>query len=420
MQQRWLATALIGTLILMIAVSTGSASTARPGEAPHLAATALCEQVYSGTIQSEFRICSTDPNTKIVGQGEVHLANYDLWVTTVQPAPCIAIFVASTLTLPADAAYPLQTGALPADAKQYLGPDYLIQSDNPAIQALAAQLASGKTREDSVVSSIVMWLNGHITISAGGSNDALGVLSSSSGSERGFVNLAAALLRAAGVPAQVSFGGVTADVVLGQSWTASSHGSYHYWILVYYPGLGWVPTDPQRTVNWVDTSHIAAPFYQLESTSVTITRISHQEDLSLVEQIRHSYTDTLVSGDLVYSAAGPESHEVLAWAQKSLVLAVQRSQPTATAAIVVESLRCDGAWKLSSSVPWLVPAIVSGSERTEVQLSIDVNALNIGFNLANLTLSTDSSAELPVVTATIPVVILVGDPLSFINIPLVH
>lgn len=399
-------------LLLLIVLCTAAPATA--GVPPEsITAGQACERVYTGTMRSEYRLCNPD---KVDNQGEVHYANYDLVVNSPQSESCITITISSRLSISTSASYPLQPGTIPPDALPYLEADYYVQSDNPEIIALAGSLTRGATSEREAVAAIISWVSSHLSLAPVTAHDALSVLHSRTGTSAGFTTLATALLRAAGIPAIDVTGGIAHDETLDGSWPVGEQGGYHDWVLVFFPGLGWVPSDPQRSINWIDTSHIGLPFAQIGDIKTTITRISYQEELTLVELLAHHYTDTLGTALPLYSAASPSGYTVLRWSPNQVMAAINRGE-VITTLISVASFRCDGSWQLTGSAPWAAPASTSGNFPSSVPLIIDSTSLSPGLHYATLTLRTSVSPILPTVSTTIPITLLVGDPLYTIYLP---
>lgn len=385
-----------------------------------LSTAAVCEQAYTGHIRSVYRICSTNPDVLISGQGEIHLANYDQWVNTTSAAPCITMTIASRVALSSTARYPVDNALLPADIRYYLLPEpAFIQSDNPDIIALAQELTVGITQQDRAVAAITSWVGTHISRTSVITNDALSVLRNRTGTSRGFAALAAALLRAAGIPAQYVTGGVVNAPVLGWAWPVPDQGDYQHWVLVYYPDIGWVPSDPQRTINWIDTSHIAAPFSQFKFEYVEILRVSYTESVTLTEQYAQPFTDTLVTAEPLYSAVNTAGH-VLEVSPSGYYLLLPKSPPQHAVILTVASLRCDGLWALASNRAWLTPVAIAGDTRTAVTLVIDTSSLSPGIYTAQVTLSTASGPGQTPISRIIPVTLVLAEQVHTINLPVVN
>jgi len=412
----------ICALIAALLVGGGASEAGAPARAPASVVqnTTICEQAYTGTMRSVYRICSTNSSISISGQSGIHLANYDLWVHTPQPRPCITITIASRLAVTSSSVLPLNIGSLPGDVQYHLQPEpHFIQSDDPAIIGLAQELTTGVTQQDRAVARVMSWVGSHISYTNSVvSNDALSVLNSRTGSRQGFAALAAALLRASGVPTQYVTGGVVNFSVLNWAWPVPDQGDYHWWVLVYYPDIGWVPSDPQHTINWIDTSHIAAPFNQLGMELVEITRLSHSESITLTEQYGQPFTDTLVRDEPLYSAVNTAGH-LLEFSPLGFYLLLPKSEPQHTVTLTVASLRCDGLWTLSSNRTWITPDVTAGSVGTAVRLDIDTNGLAPGVYTARLTLSTDSSSDYTPLSRALPVTLVLAEQIHTINLPAV-
>ena len=163
--------------------------------------------------------------------------------------------------LGADAPFPLRN--LPDETRRYLEPTKLVQSEDREIVAKALQLSAGATSESAAVDAILNFVADHIRYETPpGSYDALFGLSTRTGNCQNFAHLACALLRACGIPARAAVGLTLKDkwkIPLddrGSSLVQGMGEGLHAWIEVFYPGLGWLPHDPQQTKRFTSTRHI--------------------------------------------------------------------------------------------------------------------------------------------------------------------
>ena len=151
----------------------------------------------------------------------------------------------------------------PAETAPYLQPTKQVQSTNPDIVARAADLSAGARTQSAAVDAILNFVADHIHYETPPkSYDALYGLTTGTGNCQNYAHLACALLRASGIPARVAVG-----LTLKDKWKIplDNHGSslvqgmgegLHAWIEVWFPGLGWLPCDPQQTRKFTSTRHI--------------------------------------------------------------------------------------------------------------------------------------------------------------------
>ena len=64
--------------------------------------------------------------------------------------------------VPSTAPYPVQTGALPADVAFYLKPSEQVQSEDPSIRNLSAELVKGAKTEGEAVTRVMHWIVDHL------------------------------------------------------------------------------------------------------------------------------------------------------------------------------------------------------------------------------------------------------------------
>jgi transglutaminase-like putative cysteine protease len=164
---------------------------------------------------------------------------------------------------PLAAPAPFPPVSLPQETQLYLRPSQLVQSEDGTVVAKAAQLTSGAATESAAVEAVLNFVADHIRYETPPkSYDALFGLTTGTGNCQNFAHLACALLRASGIPARVAVG-----LTLKEKWKIplDDHGSslaqgmgegLHAWIEVYYPGLGWLPYDPQQSKRFTSTRHI--------------------------------------------------------------------------------------------------------------------------------------------------------------------
>jgi transglutaminase-like putative cysteine protease len=156
----------------------------------------------------------------------------------------------------------------------YLGPTYGIQSDDPAILALATGLTEGYADDYDKALAIHDWVAGNIWYDTDAArtgrhddNTALGTLRRGHAVCEGYAKLNAALLRAAGIPAKFVYGYVTG--IDGLEWPTKKLGpddSNHAWNEAFIDGR-WVIID----ATW-DSGNRYAQGRKTESAGVVTHR----------------------------------------------------------------------------------------------------------------------------------------------------
>jgi hypothetical protein len=153
-----------------------------------------------------------------------------------------------------DAVFPLPSA--PQNVAAYLAATKLVQSDDPVMEQTARALTQGAATEYEAVSKVVNWVADHVRyVSSPKSYDALYSLKSGKGNCQNYSHLTAALLRAVGVPVRIVNGftvknpySVRAENIV---YTFKAGQGRHSWIEVWFPDLGWIPFDPQKTSLFV-------------------------------------------------------------------------------------------------------------------------------------------------------------------------
>ncbi|MDZ7339075.1 MAG: transglutaminase-like domain-containing protein [candidate division KSB1 bacterium] len=156
---------------------------------------------------------------------------------------------------------PFPLTGLPPDVQVYRNPSPQVQSGDAAIAAKARELTEGARTEFDAVQRVLSWVVDHMQyVTPPAQYDALYSFHSGKGNCQNYSHLAAALLRAVGVPVRI-VNGVTLkqpyDVRLPNGAITMRMGQgRHSWIEVYFPDLGWVPFDPQQTELFVSNRFI--------------------------------------------------------------------------------------------------------------------------------------------------------------------
>jgi hypothetical protein len=160
-----------------------------------------------------------------------------------------------------DSQAPFPVTGVPADARDYVRASEQVQSGDPGIRARAGELTRDVKTEFDAVQRILTWVVDHMRyVTPPEQFDALSSFGSGKGNCQNYSHLAAALMRAAGIPVRIVNG-----VTLKQPYTVKTpEGDFtfklgqgrHSWIEVYFTDLGWVPFDPQQTELFVSNRFI--------------------------------------------------------------------------------------------------------------------------------------------------------------------
>ncbi len=153
-------------------------------------------------------------------------------------------------------AFPVDPQAVESFA-QYLQPTTTIDSDNPAIRAKAAELASGEDDLFVVTFKLANWVENNVdydlnTLTEGASQKASWVLENRQGVCDEMTSLFVAMARSLGIPARfVSGVSYTTSPLFSENWQP------HGWAEVYFPDIGWVSFDIAfGEYGYVDATHI--------------------------------------------------------------------------------------------------------------------------------------------------------------------
>jgi hypothetical protein len=150
---------------------------------------------------------------------------------------------------------------LPREATIYLQPTAQVQADDPAIQAKAQELTASAATATQASRNILFWVVEHMQyILMPEQYDALYAFRTGKGNCQNYSHLAAALMRAVGIPVRI-VNGITLDRPYSLK-TENSEYQFemaqgrHSWIEVFFPQIGWVPFDPQRTEFFVSNRYV--------------------------------------------------------------------------------------------------------------------------------------------------------------------
>lgn len=157
---------------------------------------------------------------------------------------------------------PFPIGKVSAADAAFLKPTELVQSNSPAIAALARKLTADAQNEYEAVTAITNHVADIIKYTFNPPQyDASYTLETKSGNCQNFAHLSIALLRNVGIPARI-VGGIT----LKDTWKVpvDNRNSIvqgmgqggHAWMEIYFPDLGWLPYDPQQSRQFTSSRHI--------------------------------------------------------------------------------------------------------------------------------------------------------------------
>jgi len=164
-------------------------------------------------------------------------------------------------SLSTQASFPLSAEQLSEGVKVYLSATKQVQADHPQIRAKAQELTQSVKTEFDAVQRILSWIVDHMRyVTPPKQYDALYSFQSGKGNCQNYSHLAAALMRAVGIPVRI-VNGVTLKkpyqvVMESGNLTLQMGQGRHSWIEVYFPDLGWVPVDPQQTELFVSNRFI--------------------------------------------------------------------------------------------------------------------------------------------------------------------
>ncbi|HEV8540726.1 MAG TPA: transglutaminase family protein, partial [Nitrospiraceae bacterium] len=223
----------------------------------------------SKQLVSNYRYTSSPPASSVREKTDPY-GNRFLILTWQSPAGEVQIvseydIQASVEFLPVamTAPYPLPSSAVPADVAVYLKPSEQVQSDDKEIRALAAELVKGATTEHEAVTKILHWVVDHLHYQLDPAGyDALYTKREAKGNCQNYTHLAAALLRAAGIPARMVRGRTLekpweVDEDNGRRrWTSRWAAGRHAWLEIYYADQGWLMYDSQAYHLFVSTRFI--------------------------------------------------------------------------------------------------------------------------------------------------------------------
>src|SRR5674536_87946 len=146
-------------------------------------------------------------------------------------------------------------------AIKYLSPSTYVQSEDRDIANTAKAIVNNTRYESAAVTSLMLWVSDNLKYDSNVTkHDASWTFHNKRGTCENYAHLSLALLRSVGIPARYVSGYLVGGTINlnGDILTSSYQWSPgpHAWIEVYYPDLGWVPYEPQKTLGFVDDHHI--------------------------------------------------------------------------------------------------------------------------------------------------------------------
>ncbi|MGD8366332.1 MAG: transglutaminase-like domain-containing protein [Desulfobacterales bacterium] len=151
---------------------------------------------------------------------------------------------------------PFPPEELPESVRRYLKPTDQVPAQDPKVVELAGQLTADARTEFDAVQQVLTWIVDHLRyVLTPEAPDALYSLATGKGNCQNYSHLAAALMRAVGIPVRIVNGFTLKkpyDITIGgEILTMKMAQGRHSWIEVYFPDLGWVPFDPQGSEMFV-------------------------------------------------------------------------------------------------------------------------------------------------------------------------
>ena len=413
--------ALVGLLLLLAFV--GSESPSRDIVQNHLQQIAppvpppvrpcwygqMCARVVTGTYDATWIITGTNDSLRNIG--EYQTATFEQRILS-RSNNSVEVSITGKAVVDTKAGFPLDTAQLPGSVQPYLQPTSSQQSDDPAIVEQAQALVKEAQGEAQAVVAILDWVRANIAYDYTFSlpTDAVSVYHNRSGVCTGFSNLAIALLRAVGIPAR------RRD---GCAFWSLPHGGGHAWMEIYYPDVGWVPSEPQSEENFVSADHLVSSRWWdwcgKSGTTITVTEQVEGDELYL---LRTSYSDDI--WPMVYSAAVPDWDRHPARTSTSrLSFMLGISETGTTASVEVESTHCySTTWQIESSAPWLSISPQEGNKKSKVLVTVNAVSLTLGLNSASFTVTTPKWYYYPT-SRVIPVDVWIVENVHRTYLPLI-
>jgi len=180
------------------------------------------------------------------------------WVPPLEPITAtISLYAKNSVLLKEIASTaPFPLGRLPDHVLPYLEATEQVASGNAAIVRKAKELTRLSNTEFGAVQRIMTWVVDHMHyVLIPESYDAVYSFSTGKGNCQNYSHLAAALMRAVGIPVRI-VNGVTMkepyDIHIDNAIiTMKLAEGRHSWIEIFFPDLGWVPSDAQGSQMFI-------------------------------------------------------------------------------------------------------------------------------------------------------------------------
>jgi len=156
---------------------------------------------------------------------------------------------------------PIKLSRAEDGASKYLAPSTYVQSEDRDIVNTAKAIINNTRYESEAITSLMLWVSENLKYDSNVTkHDASWTFHNKRGTCENYAHLSLALLRSVGIPARYVSGYLVDGEInvngyvttYGYQWTSGPHS----WIEVYYPDLGWVPYEPQKTLGFVDDHHL--------------------------------------------------------------------------------------------------------------------------------------------------------------------
>lgn len=161
--------------------------------------------------------------------------------------------------IPENASFPIPS--LPEAMRVFLTSTKQVPADDPEIQQKAAELTRNARTVYQATRKVLNWVSEYMHYALVPEQyDALYAFHSGKGNCQNYSHLAAALLRAVGIPVRI-VNGITLDkpysFAVGESqYQFGMAQGRHSWIEVYFPDAGWIPFDPQQSEFFVSNRYL--------------------------------------------------------------------------------------------------------------------------------------------------------------------
>ncbi len=156
---------------------------------------------------------------------------------------------------------PIKLPSSEEGATKYLSPSTSVQSEDRDIANTAKAIVNNTRYESAAVTSLMLWVSDNLKYDSNVTkHDASWTYHNKRGTCENYAHLSLALLRSVGIPARY-VSGYLVDGEINVDGYATTYGYQwesgpHSWIEVFYPDIGWVPYEPQKTLGFVDDHHV--------------------------------------------------------------------------------------------------------------------------------------------------------------------